>query len=114
MIQEQITIDLNEVKRRFKESEKLNEALSDAMSWWTSTLLTATYGSQGIQIPFRLVGSRDELSSLIAALGMERRYMSDVRRYGLDNPSTYRTKTYLRDAINKFESKTGIPWPFKD
>lgn len=112
MSNKEIVIDLTEVKKKFNST--INEALSDAMSWWTSTLLQATYGSQGIQIPFRLVGSRDELRSLISTMGLERRYLADAARYGLDNPVTYKTKNVLRAAINNFETKTGIPWPFKD
>jgi hypothetical protein len=106
-------LDLEEVKRRFKE-EHLNEALADAMSWWTSTLLKATYGSRGIELPFRLAGSRDEISALIAAMGLERRYIADAHRYGLDNPVTYKTRSVLQNAIQKFESRTGLPWPFKN
>lgn len=112
MSNKELVIDLREVKKKFNST--INEALSDAMSWWTGTLLQATYGSQGIQLPFQLVGSKDELKSLIAAMGLERRYLVDAARYGLDNPVTYRTKSVLRSAINNFESKTGIPWPFKD
>jgi hypothetical protein len=105
-------VDLNEVKKMFK--NQLNEALSDAMSWWTGTLLKATYGSNGLELPFRLAGSRSELSALISALGLERRYMADAQRYGLDNPVTYKTKTVLQQAVNRFENSTGIPWPFKN
>jgi hypothetical protein len=113
MTNEENVIDLREVKKMFA-GNQLNEALADAMSWWTSTLLKATYGSKGVEIPFRLAGSRDELASLVAALGLERRYMADAQRYGLTNPVTYRTKTVLQSAINSFESTTGIPWPFKN
>jgi hypothetical protein len=105
-------IDLNEVKKMF--NNQLNEALADAMSWWTSTLLKATYGSQGIELPFRLAGSRNELAALISAMGLERRYMADAQRYGLDNPVTYKTKNVLEKAIRDFEGQTGIPWPFKN
>jgi len=114
MIQEPIIIDLEEVKRKFKESHNLNEGISDAISWWTSTVLKATYGSNGIELPFRLAGSRSELSALISALGLERRYMADAQRFGLDNPATYRTRSVLDRAIRDFENKTGIPWPFKN
>ena len=112
MSNKEILIDLEEVKRRFKSN--INEGISDAVSWWTSTILKATYGSQGIELPFRLAGSRDELAALIQAMGLERRYMADATRYGLDNPVTYRTKSVLRAAIDNFERRTGIPWPFKD
>jgi len=44
---------------------------------------------------------------------LERRYMADAQRYGLDNPVTYKTKNVLEKAVRDFESKTGIPWPFK-
>lgn len=106
-------LDLEEVKRKLKEG-KLNETLADAMSWWTSTLMKATFGSKGLELPFRLAGSRDELSTLIAAMGMERRYMADVHRYGLDNPTTYKTRSILQSAIDRFEARTGLPWPFKN
>jgi hypothetical protein len=113
MTNQQNVIDLEEVKKRFAK-DQLNEALADAMSWWTGTLLKATYGSRGLELPFRLAGSRDELGALIAAMGLERRYMADAHRYGLDNPVTYRTRTILQQAVRKFESSTGIPWPFKN
>jgi len=105
-------IDLDEVKKMF--NNQLNEALADAMSWWTSALLKATYGSKGLELPFRLSGSRDELSALISAIGLERRYIADAHRFGLDNPTTYKTKSVLQTAINRFEDRTGLPWPFKN
>jgi hypothetical protein len=106
-------LDLEEVKARFAK-DQLNEALADAMSWWTSTLLKATYGSKGLELPFRLAGSRDELGALIAAMGLERRYMADAHRYGLDNPVTYKTRSILQSAVDRFETRTGLPWPFKN
>jgi len=112
MSDQENVIDLEKVKKMFK--TELNEALSDAMSWWTSALMKATYGGRGLELPFRLAGSRDELAALISAMGLERRYMADAHRYGLDNPVTYKTKNVLQSAINRFESRTGLPWPFKN
>ena len=43
----------------------------------------------------------------------ERDYYKVYKKYGLDNPKTYRSKYRLKRAIHDFERKTGMKWPLK-
>jgi len=67
----------------------------------------------GIEIPVTVRGSKRDVNSFINTLSGEKRYIDSLRKYGLDNPSTYRDKQMLDSSISQFERQTGIKWPFK-
>ena len=74
-------------------------------------ILKAMFG--GVSIPVQVRGSRSDVESFVHALGGEKNFISALKRYGLDNPKTYRVKAKLSNATSKFERQTGIKWPFK-
>ena len=39
--------------------------------------------------------------------------MTSAKKFGLDDPRTYKSKTKLDKAIKDFEKTTGLVWPFK-
>ena len=45
--------------------------------------------------------------------GNEKKYIDTAKKYGLEDPRTYRDKSKLKKATNSFERITGIKWPFK-
>jgi len=74
-------------------------------------ILKAMFG--GLSIPVQVKGSSSSVKSFVNALGGERNYISTLKRYGLDNPRTYRSRADLDRATSRFERSTGITWPFK-
>ena len=65
--------------------------------------------------PFSLSvrGTKKQLDRFAKAIAAEKRYATAYNKYGLNNPSTYRSKYKLDSAIKKFERDTGIVWPIK-
>jgi hypothetical protein len=106
-------INLEEIKMAYK-GNKLNEAYSDAVGFWISTLMKMTYGRDGVELPFRLAGQKGDLSALLHSIGMEKRYIDTALSLGLDSPQTMKVRSALDAAVNSFEAKTGISWPFKN
>ena len=106
-------IDLEKIKAAYV-GGVLNETYADAVGFWMSSLLKATYGSQGVDLPFQLKGQKGDISALLHALGMEKRYVNTAVSLGLTDPRTIRVKSSLESAVEAFEAKTGIIWPFKN
>jgi len=74
-------------------------------------ILKAMFGN--ISIPVQVKGSPSSVNSFTRALGSEKNYITTLRKYGLDNPRTYRSRSKLSSATSQFERDTGIKWPFK-
>ncbi len=74
-------------------------------------ILKALFGN--VSLPVQVKGTPSDVRSFTSALGGEKKYISTLKRYGLDNPRTYRSKADLTRAVAKFERSTGIKWPFK-
>ena len=53
------------------------------------------------------------MSAFASAIGNEKKYIDTARKYGLEDPKTYKDKSKLKKATNAFERVTGIKWPFK-
>jgi len=60
-----------------------------------------------------VTGTKPEISSYAKALGNEKAFMTSAKKFGLDDPRTYKSKTKLDKAIKDFEKTTGLVWPFK-
>jgi len=67
----------------------------------------------GIKVPVKVVGTKKEIDSFANTISAERDYISSFRKYGLDNPATYRTRSTLDSKVKRFERDTGLKWPFK-
>ena len=91
--------------------QKLDESFLAMFGGWVEHILKAMFG--GFNIPVAIRGSDREVQSFGAAIGSEKRYIDVAKRYGLDHPSTYRSKAQLQSAAKNFERDTGIKWPFK-
>ncbi len=74
-------------------------------------ILRAMFGS--LSLPVQVKGSASDVNSFVRALGREKKYLSTLKKFGLDNPRTYRSRASLSNATSKFERQTGIKWPFK-
>lgn len=102
-------IDLDLVKQEY--SKNLNESKSDVISFWIHSLASSFRDNES---PIRLKGNKDELASFVRAFGMEKRFLVDAGRYGIDHPTTKKTKAALQSSVDEFTTKTKIPWPFRD
>ena len=58
-------------------------------------------------------GKYHHVKAYAQALGREKDYIVAYNNYGKDHPATVRAKAELDKASKKFESLTGIMWPFK-
>ena len=74
-------------------------------------ILKAMFGN--VSIPLQIKGSRTDVNSFVNAMHRERDFISTLKRYGLDNPRTYKSRANLNQATSAFERQTGIKWPFK-
>ena len=108
-----ITIDLN-IANTDAEPEVLTEIFG-AFASITNWLLKSTMGIdfKSWAVPVRFKGSRSQLSSFERAFRGERKYMRAAKKYGLDNPRTYKSKSALNRSIRDFERTTGMKWPIE-
>ena len=111
----EIVVDFEEIRRKKEElnEEQLNEFLfsqTAAMGGAIKLLLGMMGFGNNFGVPVKIKGNAREVNSFTRALKGERRYMDAVKKYGLDNPNTYRTKTKLDKAIQGLEKTTGMKW----
>ena len=102
----EIVIDLEELKQN-----SLNESFLAMFGGWVEQILGSMFS--GRSLPLSVKGSQGDVESFAKALGGEKSYLEAARRYGLDHPTTYKSKSKLENAIKGFEKDTGIKWPIK-
>ena len=82
---------------------QLNENILHVFAAWIEYLLAKMY--KGRRIPVKVRGNRIEVQRFTDALVNEKRYMDYIKKYGLDDPMTYKQKTKLNIAIRRFEKE---------
>lgn len=104
---------LNKIVINFSElrSSKLNESFLAMFGGWVEHILSGMFG--GSLLPVEVVGTKSEVESFAKAIGREKSYIETAKRYGLDHPTTYKSKSRLDVAVKGFEKATGLKWPFK-
>jgi hypothetical protein len=108
MQENKITIELN--------AKKDGKAMLNEFDWLRAfgqnvkSILSHMFG--GDTIPLQVRGTPGQVRAFAETLGREKDYMGAWRKYGLDDPRTYRSKGKLDAAIEKFERTTGLQWPF--
>lgn len=101
MNKEPITIDLS----------RLDESYLIMMGARLRMMLNALF--TGEYFPVSLRGTQPQIDSFIRTLAGEKRYMSSLAQYGLNNPKTLRDRYKLEKSVKSFERDTGLVWPFK-
>ena len=91
---------------------QLDENILHVFAAWIEYLLSKMY--KGRRIPVKVRGNRIEVQRFTDALVNEKRYMDYIKKYGLDDPMTYKQKTKLNIAIRRFEKEAKINWPIKN
>ena len=72
---------------------EINESILHVFAAWIQYLLSKMF--KGRKVPVRVRGTRIEISAFSDALVNEKRYMDDIKKYGLDDPMTYKQKVNL-------------------
>ena len=91
---------------------ELNDNILHVFAAWIEYLLSKMY--KGRRIPVKVRGNRIEVQRFTDALVNEKRYMDYIKKYGLDDPLTYKQKSKLNVAIKRFEREAKINWPIKN
>ena len=91
---------------------QLDENILHVFAAWIEYLLSKMY--KGRRIPLKVRGNRIEVQRFTDALVNEKRYMDYIKKYGLDDPMTYKQKSKLNVAIKRFEREAKINWPIKN
>lgn len=102
----EIVVDFAELRK-----QKLDESFLAMFGGWVEHILGAMFGD--LNIPVSVRGNDREVQAFATAIGREKNYIDVARRYGLDHPSTYKSKAKLTSAAKNFERETGLKWPFK-
>lgn len=91
---------------------QLNESVLHVFAAWIEYLLSKMF--KGRRIPVKVRGNRIEVQRFTDALVNEKRYMDYIKKYGLDDPMTYKSKSKLDVAIRRFEKEAKITWPIRN
>ena len=102
----EIVIDLDKLKEN-----RLDESWLAMFGHHIQTILSRMFG--GSAVPVTVKGRPQEVTAFASALGNEKKYIDAAKKYGLNDPRTYKNKSLLKKATNSFERITGIKWPFK-
>ena len=68
----------------------------------------------GVEIPYKLSGTRTQIDTFMTALHREKKYMDSYLKHGLNDPKTMSSKHALANSVKQFELETGLRWPFKN
>ena len=102
----------------------LTESWMKAFGAWNKTLLKYIYGKdvnavanlneEEQSFKFVIRGDVEDIKSYANAIMAEKNYLEAYAQFGKDHPMTTKHRVVLDQAVQDFESKTGITWPFKD
>tara|TARA_R100001126_G_C4812198_1_gene142421 strand:+ start:153 stop:488 length:336 start_codon:yes stop_codon:yes gene_type:complete len=92
-------------------TQQLNEDILGQFGATVGLLMRAIFG--GHDIPVSIRGTKSEVSAFSNVLAKEKKYLENYNKFGLNNPSTFKSKYKLDKAVKGFEGATGLKWPFK-
>lgn len=103
---EEDIIDFNNLR-----DPELKESFLHSFGYMVKGLLKAMFGGSIPKTKIR--GKPVEVQAFADALASERNYLKALKDYGLDNPRSHKNKAELKSSVKKFESRTGVKWPFE-
>ena len=65
-------------------------------------------------VEFVVRGEQRDVKAYADALYAEENYLDRYLHHGDGHPQTEKAREVLRQAVSKFETQTGITWPFSD
>jgi hypothetical protein len=95
----------------FSKVNTLDEGFMTTFGITLKQLLKKMFG--GERVPIIVKGKPKQIKAFAKALVKEKDYYKVYKKYGLNDPKTYRSKYRLKRAVREFERKTGIKWPLK-
>ena len=103
-----IEIDLDVANK-----QEINEESLQSFAGKVKSLMWVLFGGVPKALPVSVTGTPGQLSAFQRSLAAEKRYMDSYKTHGLTDPQTYKNKYVLDNAVQKFETATGLKWPFK-
>ena len=103
--QDKIIIDLTD--------NSLTEYVYSQFSNQVNILLQGLFQA-GIDIPLAVRGTQNQVDSFFDSLKKEKRYMDSYMKHGLNDSKTMVDKRSLEKSVGRFETETGLSWPFKN
>lgn len=94
-----------------KRNGQIDESFLEMFGTGVKMIMQRMFG--GSSVPVTIRGTKREVESFGRTLDRESRYMKSYKKYGLDDPRTYKNKAKLDKAVGNFERTTGLTWPFK-
>lgn len=101
-----MVIDLNAPKET-----KLQESFLRMFGTGIEFILNSMLGGNYPNV--KVKGTKEQVSDFVNTLARETKYITDLKKYGLQDLRTFATKADLDDAVKKFERSTGLIYPFK-
>ena len=103
---QEIEIDLNAAA-----NGRVDESFLRMFGGAIKMIMNSMFG--GSSVPVTVKGSQSQVRDFARVLGREKKYLENYKKFGLDNPQTYKSRYSLSSAVKKFERGTGLKWPFK-
>tara|TARA_B100000131_G_scaffold294639_1_gene310936 strand:+ start:161 stop:550 length:390 start_codon:yes stop_codon:yes gene_type:complete len=66
------------------------------------------------KVKFIVRGEQKDVKAYAKAIVREKEYLDMYLQYGNDHPQTLKAREVLNQAVDEFQNRTGITWPFKD
>jgi hypothetical protein len=94
-----------------------------AFGAWNKTILKYIYGkdvdmvanlNEENSLNFVIRGEVEDVRAYANAIMAEKEYLEAYTQFGKDHPMTTKQRIVLNQAVQNFEQKTGITWPFVD
>ena len=102
----------------------ITESWMKAFGAWNKTILKYIYGKdvnmvanlneEDQSFKFVIRGDVEDVKSYASAIMAEKDYLEAYAQFGKEHPMTTKQRVVLDQAVQDFEQKTGITWPFKD
>jgi hypothetical protein len=105
---------------------QLNESWLRMIGSWSKALLQQMFGKdfslnmslkeeeEENKLNFVIRGEVEDVKAYADALLREKDYLEAYAQFGKDHPMTNKQRRLLQQAVQNFESKTAIRWPFSD
>lgn len=106
-----------------RNSKLLTESWMKAFGAWNKTILKYIYGkdvdmvanlNEENSLNFVIRGEVEDVRAYANAIMAEKEYLEAYTQFGKDHPMTTKQRIVLNQAVQNFEQKTGITWPFVD
>jgi hypothetical protein len=106
-----------------RNSKLLTESWMKAFGAWNKTILKYIYGkdvdmvanlNEENSLNFVIRGEVEDVRAYANAIMAEKDYLEAYTQFGKEHPMTTKQRTVLNQAVQNFEQKTGITWPFVD